>query len=324
MAYKLVRSTLAVGLAVSLGASLSGCATQESKVVTIATHDSFVISKAQIANFKKQTGLTVKVVKAGDAGALTNKLVLTQGAPIADAYFGIDNSLQGLADSAKVAATSELIDYGDVCLNYDTYWFRDHNLAAPSSFEKIADPRYRGLTVLTDPTTSSPGLAFLATTVAKFGANGWQAFWTKLKNNNVKIAAGWEDAYFTDFSGSSGKGLYPIVLSYSTSPAYEIRKDGKPQTASISSECFRQAEYAGVLTNAQNPQGAAKLVQFLKSPDFQNGIAESMYVYPALKGTQLPADWAKWGKPADSVVDNPITSEQVRKSLLASWTELFG
>jgi thiamine transport system substrate-binding protein len=319
-------ATMLGGLAV-IGAVLSvaGCApAAESTTITIATHDSFVISKQQVASFKKQTGLTVKVIKAGDAGALTNKLVLTQGSPIADAYFGIDNSLLGLANSAKVAQTSQLIDYGDVCLNYDTYWFRDHNLAAPTSFEQIALPKYRGLTVLTDPTSSSPGLAFLATTVAKFGTNGWTHFWTKLKANDVKIVAGWEDAYFTDFSGSSGKGAYPIVLSYSTSPAYEIRKDGKPQTASISTDCFRQTEYAGVLTNAKNPVGAAKLVDFLISPEFQSGIAESMYVYPALKGTKLPADWAKWGKPADSVVENVVTDEQIRKALLAKWTELFG
>mgnify|MGYP000614957272 CR=1 FL=1 len=321
---KALRVTIAAALAVGISTSMAACAPQESNVITISTHDSFVISKAQLASFKKQTGLTVKVVKAGDAGALTNKLVLTQGAPIADAFFGIDNSLLGLAQSKNVVASYQDIDFGDVCLNYDKYWFAAHNLAAPTSWKQIAQPTYRGLTVLTDPATSSPGLAFLATTVAQFGDAGWQGFWKQLKNNEVKIASGWEDAYFTDFSGSSGKGAYPIVLSYSTSPAYEIRKNGEPQTASLNDGCFRQTEYAGVLTNAKNPAGAAKLVQFLRSDEFQSGIPDSMYVYPAVTSTNLPTDWAKWGKPANTVVKNVLTSDQIRKALLSQWAEIFG
>jgi thiamine transport system substrate-binding protein len=324
IAYKSFARVLAAIAAVTVVGGLTSCATQESSVITIATHDSFVISKAQIASFKEQTGLTLKVVRAGDAGALTNKLVLTQGAPIADAFFGIDNSLLGLAQDKDVIASYQEIDFGDVCLNYDRYWFAKNKIAAPTSWKQIALPKYKGLTVLTDPATSSPGLAFLATTVAQFGESSWQGFWKQLKANEVKIASGWEDAYFTDFSGSSGKGAYPIVLSYSTSPAYEIRDNGEPQTASLGDGCFRQTEYAGVLQNAKNPKAAAKLIDFLRSPEFQSGIAESMYVYPAVTSTKLPDDWAKWGKPAITVVKNVLTSDDIRKDLLSQWSEIFG
>ncbi len=308
-----------------LGLNAMQPAVAASKTVTLVSHDSFVISAAQIALFKKQTGLDLKLVKAGDAGTMLNKLILTKNKPIADAVFGIDTTLRNAALDAKVVASGRLtaIDYGDVCFNYDRQWFMQARTVVPTSWKQLTDAKYRGMTVIENPNTSSTGLAFLATTVAAFGAD-YPKFWRDLKANEVKVAAGWEDAYYTEFSGSSGKGPRPIVLSYSTSPAYEIREDGKSGTVSLSDGCFRQTEYAGVLAKAKNPAGAAKLIKFLLSASFQRGIPETMYVYPVSTKVALPDSWALYGRPAKSVLGSDLNFKRDRKKWLAQWNQIFG
>lgn len=319
-------------IAISAAASLTGCssATPEAAStplpdLTLVTHDSFVMSDALLAEFKTQTGITVHLVKAGDAGALTNKLVLTKDAPIGDAVFGIDNTFSGVA-TANGVIDGELtaVDFGDVCMNYDKAWFAAKGVAAPSSIHQLTQPAYKGLTVIENPSTSSTGLSFLVATVDKFGENGWGDYWKSLKANGVKVDAGWEDAYYTDFSGSSGKGAYPIVLSYASSPAYEVRANGEAGTASILDGCFRQTEYAGVLAKAKNPAGARLLVEFLLSEKFQRSIPESMYMYPINDKVALPADWAKWATVADKPLGTKLDVNANRKNWLAAWSAIFG
>jgi thiamine transport system substrate-binding protein len=296
--------------------------------VTVVTHDSAVFTDDVIAEFKSQTGITIKQIKAGDTGAMTNKLVLTKEAPIGDVVYGIDNTFSGVAIENEII-DGELapVNFGDVCFNYDKAWFANNEQPAPTSIKDLTKPAFKGLTVLTNPTTSSPGLAFLAATVDVFGENGWEQYWTALKANEVKVAAGWEDAYFTEFSGSSGKGAYPIVLSYSSSPAFEVRDSGdfagESQTASIDDGCFRQTEYVGVLKKAKNPAAAKKLAEFLLTEPFQKTLADNMYVYPILGTVELPKAWADFAPPAKNTFGGSLEISKNRKVWLTKWSEIF-
>ena len=296
--------------------------------VTVVTHDSAVFTDDVIAEFKSQTGITIKQIKAGDTGAMTNKLVLTKEAPIGDVVYGIDNTFSGVAIENEII-DGELapVNFGDVCFNYDKAWFANNEQPAPTSIKDLTKPAFKGLTVLTNPTTSSPGLAFLAATVDVFGENGWEQYWTALKANEVKVAAGWEDAYFTEFSGSSGKGAYPIVLSYSSSPAFEVRDSGdfagESQTASIDDGCFRQTEYVGVLKKAKNPAAAKKLAEFLLTEPFQKTLADNMYVYPILGTVELPKAWADFAPPAKNTFGGSLDISKNRKVWLTKWSEIF-
>lgn len=137
---------LVVGLVV-VAVNITG--NKKIKDVVLVTHDSFVMSKALIADFDKTTGYNLKLVKAGDAGSLTNRLILTKAAPIGDAVFGIDNTFAGLATSNQIIDGSlSATDFGDVCFNYDKAWFAQHKFAAPSSISELTLPKYKGLTVL--------------------------------------------------------------------------------------------------------------------------------------------------------------------------------
>jgi len=312
-------------VAVISSLALAGCSpTQDVKSVVLVTHDSFAMSDELIHKFESESGYQLKIVKAGDAGTMTNKLILTKEQPIGDAVFGIDNTLIGLAEENEILGSDLTpVDFGDVCMNYDIDWFAKNGLAAPTDIAQLTNPVYKNLTVVENPASSSTGMAFLATTVAKFGEDGYLNYWTKLKANGVKVAAGWEDAYFTDFSGSSGHGAYPLVLSYSSSPAYEVRDNGKSQTASILNDCYRQTEYAGVLAGAKNSRGAKALVDFMISQEFQKALPESMYVYPARSGVDLPSDWEKFAPAATTLVGGQLDVVAGRKTWISKWSALF-
>jgi thiamine transport system substrate-binding protein len=238
--------------------------------------------------------------------------------------FGIDNTFRGVADENNLidGSLSE-VTYSDVCLNYDRVWFETNNLTPPSSWRDLTLPAYEGLTVVSNPLTSSPGLAFLATTVAAFGEEGFETFWQQLRDNEVRIAADWEEAYFTEFSGSAGEGSYPVVLSYSSSPAAEIREDGLSQTVPLLDECFRQIEYVGVLQGASNPEGAKELVELLLSASFQSTIPGLMYVYPVNADAVVPAEWAEFGPPANSTIGEELDVALNRVSWQDKWSVIF-
>ena len=304
---------------------LSGCtATEQSNVVTLVAHDSFAISDESIADFEKQSGFKLEILRAGDAGSVTNRLVLTKDSPIGDVVFGIDNTFRGLADENNLIEGSlEEVTYSDVCFNYDRAWFESNSVTPPAAWRDLVLPEYEGLTVVSNPLTSSPGLAFLTSTVGAFGEDGFESFWQQMKDNEVKVAAGWEEAYFTEFSGSSGAGNYPIVLSYSSSPAAEIREDGKSQTVAVLEECFRQVEYVGVLAGAKNLAGAQALVDFLLAEPFQSTVPGLMYVYPVNPYASVPAEWAEFGTAATSTIGEDLDIAANRSSWQDKWSAIF-
>jgi len=196
---------------------------------------------------------------------------------LADLLFGVDNTflsraleadifesyespaLADIDDSFKLDSTHRAtpIDYGDVCINYDKAYFAENNLPVPQSLEDLTKPEYAGLLVVENPATSSTGLAFLLATVAHF-ENSYLDFWGALRENNVVVVDGWETAYYTNFSGSSGHGSQPMVISYGTSPAAEVIFAETPlddaPTASIlgPDTCFRQIEFVGILKGTQH------------------------------------------------------------------------
>jgi thiamine transport system substrate-binding protein len=307
---------------------LAGCApaaeeATPTKVVLVA-HDSFAISDESIAEFQELSGFKLEIIRAGDAGSLTNRLVLTKASPIADVVFGIDNTFRGIADVNQIIDGDLVeVDFGDVCFNYDRLWFEERGITPPASWRDLANPEFENLTVVTNPLSSSPGLAFLASTVAAFGESGFEGFWESLRDNGVKVASGWEEAYFTYFSGSSGQGEYPIVLSYSSSPAAEIRDNGESQTAALLDECFRQTEYVGTLAGAKNPAGAKALIDFLLSESFQSTMPGLMYVYPVNPDAEIPAEWSKFGPAARSTIGEELDIEANRETWQTKWSSLF-
>lgn len=316
-----------------------------SGTVTLVTHDSFHVSDGLLEQFEQETGLTVTQVAPGDGGALVNQLILTKDAPLGDVVYGIDNTfasraidegvLEPYASQAPAAADAAqyapdgsdsltAIDTGDVCLNVDHAWFTAQGIPEPTTLEDLTEPQYADLTVVTNAATSSPGLAFLLATVGAFGEDGWQQYWTDLQANGLKVAEGWSDAYYTDFSGGGAGGPRPIALSYASSPPETVPEGGgEPTTGALLGTCFRQVEYAGVLAGAQNPEGAQQLVDWLLSDEVQADIPGSMYMYPVSSAVDLPESWAQWAPLAEQPFEVPLDDIAAhRDDWVREWTDL--
>lgn len=308
------------------------------KTVTILTHDSWNMDKKVIADFTKKTGYQPKFVSQGDAGALVNQLVLTKDSPLGDVVYGIDNTFAARAVDEKVlddytspdlpkgveAMDGQLnpVDKGDVCINADKTWFAKKKVTVPVTLDDLTKPDYKNLLVVSSPATSSPGMAFLAATVGAKGEDGWQDYWRQLKANGVKVDKGWTDAYNVDFSAGEGKGKYPLVLSYSTSPAFTV-SDGESTTSALLKTCFRQTEYAGVIRGAKNPEGAKAFVDFMQSDEFQSAIPEQMYMYPINDAVSLPSDWKKFAPLSpDPIEVSPTTLADKRDTWIKEWTQV--
>jgi thiamine transport system substrate-binding protein len=337
-----VVALLLAGCAGGSGSGGSGSGAGEpsaSGTVTLVTHDSWALDEKLIDRFEQESGMTVEVSAAGDAGTLVNQLVLTKDSPLGDAVFGIDNTFAsraleagvveeytpaGLPDSAEqLGGALTPVDQGDVCVNADEAWFEESGLAVPETLEDLADPEYKDLLVVTNPATSSPGLAFLLATVGAFGEDGFEDYWALLVDNGVQVADSWEDAYYVDFSGAGEGGERPLALSYATSPAFTVSEDGSESTTSALLEtCFRQVEYAGVLAGSDNPEGAQELVDFLLTQDVQAALPESMYMYPADSSVPLPKDWQRFAPQAEAPFEvDPAEVSEHRDEWIERWTE---
>ncbi|GGX22050.1 thiamine ABC transporter substrate-binding protein [Streptomyces lomondensis] len=341
-----------VGTLAACGSSDGSQGSGDSKTVTLVSHDSWVASKDVIAAFEKQSGYKVDVLKDGDAGQAVNKAILTKDNPQGDVFFGVDNTLlsraldNGLFQPYEAKGSDRIkpeyrvdqdrhrvtpIDTGDICVNYDKKYFADHKLEPPRSFDDLVKPQYKNLLVTENASASSPGLGFLLGTAAKYGDDGWPDYWKKLKANGVKVVDGWEQAYNEEFSGSAGgkkaKGDRPLVVSYASSPPAEVVfADPKPSTAPTGvaeGTCFRQVEYAGLLSNAGNPEGGKALLDFLISERFQQDMPLNMFVYPVREGAQVPAEFAKYGPQAkDPETMDPAKIADHRDQWVKSWTSL--
>ena len=192
--------------------------------VVLVAHDSFVVSDDVKRAFERSSGLELQVLLTGDAGETLSKALLTAGDPQGDVLFGVDSNLLSRALAGDLFEPYEPprlarippqyvldpehrvtpVDHGEVCLNYDRAWFAERQAEPPRSLDDLAQPEYAELLVVENPATSTPGLAFLLATIARYGDGGWQRYWRQLRENDVLVVDGWEEAYRERFSGAAG------------------------------------------------------------------------------------------------------------------------
>ena len=341
--------TLAITLAVGATSSVLTAAPSSAAsttTITMVTHDSFAVSKRVLRGFEDRTGIHVKVLQAGDAGAALNQVILTKSNPIGDVFFGVDNTFLSRALQSgvfaeyrspalsTVPAAYQLdpshhltpVDHGDVCINYDKQWFAKQKLPVPRTLADLTKPAYKGRLVVENPATSSPGLAFELATIARFGKDGWRDYWAKLRANDVKVEDGWESAYDGDFTQGANHGTYPLVVSYASSPPAAVYySKPQPTTSPVGTmldSCFRQVEFAGVLKGTAHAAAARKLVDFMVSAPFQADVPLQMFVFPVREGTPLPAVFAKFAEVAPRPLTLPAAAIGAhRDAWIEQWTE---
>jgi thiamine transport system substrate-binding protein len=318
--------------------------------LTLMSHDSFAISEDVLAEFEEEAGVRIILLPAGDTGAALNQAILAKDNPLADLFFGVDNTfmsralaedifepyqteaLEVVPDALELDETHRLtpVDYGDVCLNYDIGWFEENDLDLPANLGDLTKPAYESLSVVENPATSSPGLAFLLTSIDTFGEEGdytYLDFWRDMRQNDVMVVDGWEGAYYGQFSAASD-GDRPLVVSYASSPPAEVvfadPPVDRPPTASITEPgtCFRQIEFVGILKGTQNREAAEKFVDFMLSERFQEDIPLNMFVFPANQEADLPEVFVNWADiPDDPATISPEVIDANREEWIEAWTD---
>jgi thiamine transport system substrate-binding protein len=336
-----------VPLVLALGLALAACTSEQGPdEVILVSHDSFQISDELIEAFEAETGLTLTIRRGGDAVEALNQAILTVDNPQGDVFFGVDDATLSRALAAELFEAYEAsgldrvpaelridpdhrvtpIDHGSVCVNYDAEWFETEGIPAPDSLDDLADPGYRGLLVVQNPASSTPGLNFVMATIAEYGEDGWLDYWQRLRDNDVVVTSGWTEAYYGRFSGPSSEGDRPLVTSYGTSPPFEVDDSGplpdSAPTGVIEATCIRQIEFAGILSNAANPEGAERLIDFLLSDAFQAEIPLSMYVFPAVDTVELPEIFVRYATvPTDPYHLDSDLIEAERERWIREWTD---
>jgi thiamine transport system substrate-binding protein len=322
---------------------------ESGRTLTVMTHDSFDASEEVIAAFQERCNCQVQFLRSGDAGLMLNQALLSKGNPLADVIYGVDNTflsralvgdileayqspaLAGIRDDLKLDQSFRLlpVDYGDVCLNYDKAWFSDHQQVPPGDLLALVQPGYKGLTVVENPATSSPGLAFLLATIGRFGESGdytYLDYWADLRANDVLVADGWNDAYYGNFTYASD-GDRPIVVSYASSPPVEVYFSERPfdeaptGVVTADNSCFRQIEFVGILKGTQNRDLAEQWIDFMLGTTFQEDIPLKMFVFPANGQTRLPEVFVKFAVvPEHPATLTPSAIETNRETWIEAWT----
>ncbi len=308
--------------------------------ITLLTHDSFALSDETLAAFTAQTGIEVTLLQAGDTGTMVSEAILTAGNPLGDVMFGVDNTFLARAlnaelfepyESPKLVDVPDVfkldpqhrvtpIDFGDVCVNY---WTDALPADPPARLEDLTAPEFADQLVVQNPETSSPGLAFLLATIA--GTDDWEQFWADLADNGVAVTAGWEDAYYGEFI--SGGGDRSMVVSYASSPPAEViyasAPIDTPPTGVLLDSCFRQIEFAGVLSGTDHPQEARALIDFMLTPAFQDDVPLNMFVFPVANSATLPQAFVDHAQIADDpLFVDPADIEAHRDEWTDRWVEI--
>ena len=316
--------------------------------LTVMTHNSFEISENILAAFEQANNIKVSFLKSGDAGEALNKAILSKDSPLADVFYGVDNTflsraldagifepydspmLTGIDAEFKLDPQNRAlpVDYGDVCINYDRAFFEKNALPIPQSLGDLVGPDYKDMLVVENPATSSTGLAFLLATVAHFGEPGYLDYWKMLRANGLVVVNDWEMAYYTNFSGSSGHGPQTMVVSYATSPAAEViysdAQLSQSPTASIVGvdTCFRQIEFVGILAGTRNREAAERFVDFMLSLSFQEDMPLQMFMMPVDPLAILPDSFYQFNQQPDQPATlSPEAIAANRERWILEWTD---
>lgn len=338
----MLRRTFSFCAAAALALSLTSQAALANELRVIV-HSSFSLPKPLLTQFEAEAGVKLGIIKAGDAGEMLNKLILTRAQPIADVVFGLDNALIAKAVAANIiepysgpamqrasvvplASGVVAVDYGFVNLNYDRAWFAKSGLALPKSLADLALPAYRNLVAVQNPATSSPGFAFMLATIAGLGEEAAFDWWARMRSNGLKVTKGWTEAYYTEFTRNGG--TRPIVVSYASSPAAEVfyskEKINEPPTASLflKGGVFRQVEGVALVKGGQQREAAGRFIEFMRSPAVQEGLQTVMWMNAAEPRTARPEVMRHAVEPA--AFDNPSAETIAAKGVdwVSRWTSV--
>ena len=303
--------------------------------LAVYTYESFtaewgpgpIVEKA----FEAECSCDIEFVSVADGVALLNRVRLEGASGKADIVLGLDTNLTKEAAETGLFAPHGLtptdlqvpggwadttflpFDYGYFAVVYDSEALK----TPPASLQDLVEGNPEDKIVIQDPRTSTPGLGLVLWVKSVYGDKASEA-WAKLKGRVLTVTPGWSEAY-----GLFTKGEAPMVLSYTTSPAYHViaEKTDRYKAAAFSEGHYMQIEVAGMTKKgAENPL-SAKFLAFMTSPAFQDAIPETNWMFPASQTSKpLNPAFDTLVKPAKSLLFSPDEVAANRKAWVEEWT----
>lgn len=315
-----------------VSASLAAAPLTAKESLTVYTSSSFASSwgpgPAIKKAFEAQCDCEVNLLGLSDGAAVLNRLRIEGKNTSADIILGLDNNLLENAEKTglfvKHSVSPEKLNvpngwHNDYFVPYDYGYFafvynKETMPNPPASMEELLNSANDWKIIYQDPRTSTPGLGLLLWIKTLYGDNAPQA-WQKLAEKTQTVTKGWSDAY-----GLFLKGEADFVLSYSTSPAYHIidENDSRYAAALFSEGHYLQIEVAGQLASSKNPELAAKFMDFITTPEFQQHVATKNWMYPVIS-VELPKAFTDLPKPETVLELTPQEVEANRTAWIREW-----
>jgi thiamine transport system substrate-binding protein len=301
-------------------------------VLTVYTYSSFVsdwgpgpvIKKA----FEAECACKLNFVTTEDGVVLLSRLRLEGASSPADVVLGLDTNL-----TAEAAATGLFTPHGmDLGALQLPFAWRDADFVPydfgyfafvydstkvknpPRSLADLVGGSTSDKILIEDPRSSTPGLGLLLWIKQVYGDQA-PAVWRKLKPRILTVSKSWDEAY-----GLFLKGEAPLVLSYTTSPAYHIIEEKKTQyaAADFPEGQYLQVEVAGVTAHAPHPELAHKFLAFMVTSKFQNVIPTTNWMFPVTPVTGgLPSGFPSLPKKSLMIAPEDVAAH--RKAWVDEW-----
>ena len=312
----------------------AGSAYAETPTLTVFTYSSFtsewgpgpLIKKA----YETRCQCNLKFVGLEDGAALLSRLKLEGNRTSADVILGLDTSLIAEAQATELLAPHD-VNIADI--NLAVTWSNSYFLPYDFGYfgfvydgEKIQTPpkTLRDLmlnpdsppVIIQDPRTSTPGLGLILWARKVFGEDDIDA-WEKFASKIVTVTKGWSEAY-----GLFLKGEAPMVLSYTTSPAYHrhIENSERYRVAMFDDGHYQQVEVIARLASSRNPTLAQNFLEFMLSNDVQKILPTTNWMLPAVKtGQALPEAFKESEIPKVVLGFTPEEVSANRKNWIKRW-----
>jgi thiamine transport system substrate-binding protein len=329
-----MRRTTCLFLAAAAVALAPFAVQAQDKTLTVYTYESFVSDWGPgpkiKAEFEKTCACSLNFVGVADGVALLTRLKLEGEGSDADIALGLDTNLiseakaTGLFQAHSVDASAVKVpgnysddtfipyDYGHFAVVYDSETVKN----PPKSLKELIEGDPSQKIVIQDPRTSTPGLGLLLWMKSVYGDDAAEA-WSKLKNRVLTVTPGWSEAY-----GLFTKGEVPMVLSYTTSPAYHMVEENSDryQAAEFSEGHYVQIEVAGLLKNAKDTDLANSFLTFLISPAAQDIIPTTNWMMPAAPTSEpLPDAFGKLVQPKNTFLIGSDDVARNRQAWIDEW-----
>lgn len=307
---------------------------EDKPTLTVYTYDSFTSDwgpgpKVKEA-FEKECNCDLKFVALEDGVSLLSRLILEGKHTKADVVLGLDTNL-----TADARATGLFAPHGikannltlpnkwtnDTFLPYDYGYFafvydKTKLKTPPKSLKDLIENEDSPKILIQDPRTSTPGLGLLLWVKKVYGDKAKEA-WKKLSPRIVTVSKGWSEAY-----GLFLKGEAPMVLSYTTSPAYHIISEKKDNftTAKFSEGHYQQVEVAGIVAASKQAELGKKFLNFMLSEKFQSLIPTNNWMFPAaLPKEKLPEAFKTLVDPSPALLFDEEEVAKNRRAWAREW-----